>query len=292
MRPAVPSGVDQLVLGTVQLGLAYGRHSTGSAPDLECCLGILDAAWDGGIRSFDTAEAYGEAADRLSGWIASRGIAQACHVITKVSPSTASDPRAVERAVARFPSVASCTVMTHGSVEAGAFASFAEVARRLGVLPGASVYGAGELEAMATAGAVRVQAPLNVFDTRQRDAARRKQVPLDGRSVFLQGVLLEPPDRAEARAPGTGRMAEAVQRSANAVGVPAAVALLGWAVHGLGDHDRVVVGVDRADELEPLLSAVSLRAEAVEAFALALGSEVGSWKPDERSLDPRTWKSP
>jgi aryl-alcohol dehydrogenase-like predicted oxidoreductase len=285
-------GIERVVLGTVQFGLAYGRQASGDVPNRDHCFAVLDAAWSRGIRAFDTAEAYGDAAGRLSDWIASRGVAASCHVVTKVAARCVADPEAVSHAVGRFSCVASCTVMTHGAVEVDAFAAFRDSAERMGALPGASVYEAHEVVAMAGAGACRIQAPFNVFDTRQRDAARRCGVPIDGRSVFLQGVLLEHPKHAEERAPGAGRMAEVVQRVATDAGIPPAVMLLGWAVRDLGQHDRVVVGVDRPEELEAIVSAVSLDASDFRGVTHALAHELGAWIPDQRSLDPRAWRSP
>lgn len=290
MVPAPAEGIDRIVLGTVQLGLAYGRHAAAGAPDRDHCFRVLDAAWARGIRAFDTAEAYGQAAVRLSEWVVSRGAAAACHVVTKVSASCAGDSESVARAVGRFPRVASCTVMTHGAVDVTEFARFRESAERAGAVPGASVYEAREVAAMAGCGALRIQAPINAFDTRQRDAAHRCGVPIDGRSVFLQGVLLEHPDHAEARAPGTGRMARAVERASSAAGIPPAVALLGWAIHGLGPHDRVVVGVDRPEELDALVSATSLEASTMQGFMDALAVDAGSRSVDDGALDPRTWR--
>ena len=106
----------------------------------------------------------------------------------------------------------------------------------------------------------------------------------------MQGVLLEHPDQAEARAPGTGRMARAVERASSAAGIPSAVALLGWASYGIGPRDRIVVGVDRPEELDAIVSATSVEATAIRAFAEALAAEAGSWIPDREALDPRTWR--
>lgn len=291
MVSTAAKGIERFVLGTVQLGLAYGRHAADAAPDRQQCFDVLDAAWDRGIRSFDTAEAYGDAAERLSEWIAWRGVAESCHVVTKIPAVEVSNALAIESAVARFPGVATCTVMTHGAVEGAAFTVFRKAAERAGALPGASVYEAREVVSMAAAGAIRIQAPVNVFDSRQRDAALERGVPIDGRSVFLQGVLLEQPDHAEARAPGTGRMAQSVQQAAMMAGMSPATALLATALQDLQAHDRVVVGVDQPAELDAFVAAVTADSHAVSCFRRALVEEVGAWRPDARSLDPRRWKS-
>ncbi len=279
------------MLGTVQLGLPYGRRAAEGPLDAVHCIRVLDRAWSLGIRSFDTAEAYGKAAAMLEGWIASRGIAEKCRVVTKLAVGAAPDYSTVEAATSRFSTVGECVVMTHDAVNGSTFAEFAEAVTGLGALPGASVYTAEDVRSMAAAGACRLQAPMNVFDGRQSAAARKSGVPIDCRSVFLQGVLLEPPASADARAPGTGVLAGIVQRAAAAVGVSPAVALLACAIHDLGPGDRVVVGVDRAEELDAIVGGIALDRGTLIGFRRALKSELGSWRPDEPVLDPRTWRA-
>ena len=85
-------------------------------------------------------------------------------------------------------------------------------------------------------------------------------------------------------------MALAVERASAAAGIPPAVALLGWAIHGLGPQDRVVVGVDRPEELDAIVSATSLDASTMRGFMDALAADAGSWIVDDGALDPRTWR--
>ena len=53
--------INRVVLGTVQLGLPYGRLAGTALMPMERAWAILDAAWSLGVRAFDTAEAYGDA---------------------------------------------------------------------------------------------------------------------------------------------------------------------------------------------------------------------------------------
>ena len=55
----------QLALGTVQFGLAYGAVGSGSQVDGATATAILDAAWHQGVRTLDTAAAYGDIEERL-----------------------------------------------------------------------------------------------------------------------------------------------------------------------------------------------------------------------------------
>jgi uncharacterized protein len=73
----------ELCLGTVQLGMSYGIAG-GSDFTKKQALHLLDAAFDLGIRVFDTASAYGEAEDILGHFIASHNtrdtkIISKCH---------------------------------------------------------------------------------------------------------------------------------------------------------------------------------------------------------------------
>ena len=54
-----------LILGTAQLGMAYGAaNRRGMLSDFQA-RELLESAWDAGIRWFDTARAYGESERRL-----------------------------------------------------------------------------------------------------------------------------------------------------------------------------------------------------------------------------------
>ena len=52
---------NKLILGTVQMGLPYGINNSTGKVSLEDSLEILDYAFENGIKTLDTAEAYGNA---------------------------------------------------------------------------------------------------------------------------------------------------------------------------------------------------------------------------------------
>ena len=52
---------NKLILGTVQMGLAYGINNKIGKVSLSKSLDILKCAFDNGIRTLDTAEVYGDA---------------------------------------------------------------------------------------------------------------------------------------------------------------------------------------------------------------------------------------
>lgn len=52
--------LSRLMLGTAQLGMAYGVANTAGRPDFRQAVRLIAAAADGGVNCFDTAAAYGD----------------------------------------------------------------------------------------------------------------------------------------------------------------------------------------------------------------------------------------
>ena len=76
-----------LVLGTAQLGLPYGIANKTGQPDQDVATAIIREAWNGGIRKFDTAQAYGESEKVLGNAFDNLNIKHSAKVITKFSPN-------------------------------------------------------------------------------------------------------------------------------------------------------------------------------------------------------------
>jgi len=75
---------SRLVLGTAQLGMAYGVANANGAPTKKESFAILDAAREGGINTFDTAAAYGSSEKVLGSWIQARGQKEVISIVTKI----------------------------------------------------------------------------------------------------------------------------------------------------------------------------------------------------------------
>lgn len=280
---------SRFVLGTVQLGVSYGSRQ--QEPVLEEVVAgrILDAAWELGIRAFDTAEAYGLSPVRLADWIKRRGCADEIHVVTKVAADEAGDYGRLMAATERYSDAASLTLLTHGIPAANDFDVLKSFAARGGFLFGQSVYTGTEVANAATAGALRVQAPLNALDRRQIDVARHAGVAFDGRSIYLQGLLLDAPEIAERRARGGAEIVRAVRSAARQANLQPAVALCAAALAGLGSHDRIVVGIDAPEQLAELAAAQEVSRDEVGVFTSALTQEMAALPNHTAFLDPRKW---
>ncbi len=250
---------------------------------------ILTAAWQAGIRAFDTSEAYGLAAPRLAGWLIERHRLPLARVVTKVQEANLSDAQHVLRATERFRGALSVTVLSHGAVTGSAWTSLQRSAERLGIGAGQSVYEAREVTCASDLGAVLVQAPGNVLDLDPLDAAHAARVPLDVRSVFLQGVLLEAPASAERRVPGVGPMTAEIQSAAAAVDLRPAAALLAGMVSLLGLDDRLVLGVDDPQQFDEIREGLEAPADRVADFVAGVSAIRKAALTTPEILDPRTW---
>jgi aryl-alcohol dehydrogenase-like predicted oxidoreductase len=278
-----------LVLGTAQFGLRYGRRRESAILAAGAVEAILDASWRLGIRSFDSAEAYGPAAPRLARWLACSGRLGQSRIVTKVPARITADWTSVDAVCGRFDGARSLMLLSHGPLSSSGFRSLRARAHAIGVGAGMSVYTAREVEQAASDGAERVQAPVNVLDMRQLAAAHAREIPIDCRSVFLQGILLDDPDTAERRAPGAGPIAAAVQAAAAEAGLAAATALIAGVHQALRADDRILVGVDEPGQLPAVIAGFSADRARVDHFNHLIGPAREMALNTPGLLDPRSW---
>jgi spore coat polysaccharide biosynthesis protein SpsF (cytidylyltransferase family)/aryl-alcohol dehydrogenase-like predicted oxidoreductase len=217
---------SEMVLGTVQLGMDYGRTNTAGRPPAEEGLRIVRSAVEHGVTHLDTARAYGESETRL-GAALEGGWGARVHVVTKLDPLARLPDDADEARVADAVDASvlrSCrelrtasipTLLLHraahrtshgGAVWARLLALRAEgVIGRLGV----SVQTTDEAaEALADPEVKHVQLPFNLLDHRWRRAGidallrDRPDVIVHARSVLLQGLLAADSAEVWPRVPG------------------------------------------------------------------------------------------
>lgn len=83
--------ISKMVLGTVQLGLKYGINNSHGQPSREEALGILERAYEQGIRMFDTAFSYGDAEEIIGEFITRRKLNGQVQIISKLEPNCVSE---------------------------------------------------------------------------------------------------------------------------------------------------------------------------------------------------------
>jgi aryl-alcohol dehydrogenase-like predicted oxidoreductase len=285
----------QLALGTVQFGMAYGIGGSGHAvPDAEA-RSILRAAWQAGVRTLDTAAAYGDAETKLA--TLCEGLA--FEVVSKV-PAIPSEMKAADAVAFAIDAAARSrsrlgpllrVLMCHRADdllgERGAFVRDAlqRWADREKVLLGASCYDAQTLLSLRAAGPVEVaQLPASALDQRVSQALSS---PLPGtevhlRSVFLQGLLLMRQRQACARLPASAAALKRWHDWVQAAGLEPLEAALAIA-KSFSAASTVVVGVESCSQFEAIAAAWA-RAHPTPAPQLA--------ESDLSIIDPRRWTSP
>jgi len=201
----------ELVLGSVQLGLAYGAANRAGKPALGTALKLVRRAADAGISQFDTARAYGDSEERIGEALQGR---KAVRTITKLSPLSelaADAPRdavraavdaSIDQSLAALRREQLDCLLLHRASHMTAFggAIWERLVERLedGSLLALGVSVQSPLEALmalANPDVVHLQLPFNILDWRWREAgfqnclAARPNVTIHARSTFLQGIL-------------------------------------------------------------------------------------------------------
>lgn len=263
-----------LVLGTAQLGMAYGIANQAGAPTTQIANALVARALALGITTFDTARAYGLSENRL-------GEALAGHdhvtIITKLAPLETLAPSA-PRGTAAHAVIASInesrdalkrshldTVLLHraahlrshgGAIFDTLLALKAD--RQIGKL-GVSVQTPDELrEALSLRAVTHIQFPLNFLDWRWREEdlrdalAERRDVTIHVRSALLQGLLAA---NNPSLWPGNAgvnpaRFVPALQALAETLGREDVADLAFAYVRAQGFVDGVVVGAETLAQIE------------------------------------------
>ena len=281
----------QLVLGTVQFGLGYGVAGRATAVPEDEVRAVLVRAWALGVRTLDTAAAYGDIEARLA------RLAEGLpfRVVTKIGPLPAGldgaatadwAEAALERSRTRLGRHLHAVLFHRAEdlLEAQApllWDRCAAWAERHRCLLGASCYDPDTLNRLALHTPVSIaQLPANALDQRlAQSPPRAAPIEVHIRSVFLQGLLLMPQERAVQRVPASAKALGLWHAWVRAQGLDPLGAALGVAQGFLG-ATHCVVGVDTLAQLEAIAAAWA-HARPLWAPELAMA------EPDV--IDPRRW---
>ncbi|MBX3193988.1 MAG: aldo/keto reductase [Microbacteriaceae bacterium] len=280
-----------LVLGTAQLGHPYGlTNEVGRLSDAGVAE-LLGVAVASGIRTVDTAEAYGDAEDRLGALMPSEA---RVGYVTKVAlpPVGESDvPDRIAASLARLRVSTLHGLLLHRVADLVdgrhpllltqlRAARDAGLVRRVGV----SVYDADDLELVLEVfpDLDLLQFPGSVVDRRLLENSRIGTLAARGvechvRSVFLQGLLLQDPAALAPRFAALGPALLRLDEHARERGVDRLALLL--AAVRVDEVAGVVVGATGAGELQQIVRSWDARAEPVRGVDTV----------DPALLDPRAW---
>jgi len=263
----------ELVIGSVQLGVAYGAANRTGKPARDTALKLVRRAADAGVSSFDTGRAYGDAEDRLGEALAGRK----AFTTTKLSPLSdlpegttreqvrAAVDKSIDESLAALKRASLDCLLLHRASHMTAFggAVWERLNEHLGqgtvTMLGVSVQSPSEArQALADPAVRHLQFPFNLFDWRWRGAgviaaiSRRKDVTVHARSVFLQGLLASNDPQVWPRMAGVDApvLIEWLAGQASEFGRLNAADLCLAYVRGQNWIDGVVVGMETEEQLE------------------------------------------
>ena len=301
----------EIVLGTANFGLPYGKALRRDLPPYDRVARILDCARSLGIHGLDTAAAYGESEERIGRYLRESGETSAFSISTKTPPDLGADP-GTARKMLHDALGASRKALSPGGP--GQILLHRWEQRHLwggllwsdlleltkdddGLRLGASIQTPEEAsEALVGSGVETVQIACNLLDWRY-DAPelagllskKAERVRIEVRSVFLQGLLAMPeaavfPDIGCAYDAGIIRNFLREASGDYADGDPAALCLRYAA--GLPWAHALVIGVDSPEQLELLVARLS-----DGPFEPAVLSEIRNRRPHvpRALLDPARW---
>ncbi len=291
----------KLGLGTVQFGAEYGISNTVGRPSLKEVARILEAAGENGVDLLDTASLYGQSEEVLGSTLPLR---HSFKIVTKTaqfhkSQITTADADVLERtfhvSLLKMRQTSVYGLLVHhandllapgGELLFERMAEFKKLrqAKKIGV----SVYDSGQIDALLARYPIDIiQLPVNLLDQRliaSGHLARLKErgVEIHSRSVFLQGLLLIPPDQL----PNYFHPVRGLLGAYNAWLYERRLSPLEGALTFVGSRpeiDRVVVGVCSMAELKEILDAWSrLSNQSVDMTSFRCD--------DEKYVNPSLWR--
>lgn len=279
----------ELALGTVQFGLRYGIAGAASPVPAGEARAILKRAVEFGVRTIDTAAAYGNIEERLAELIDELPVS----VVSKLPPRplglkgaalgdwTANHAR---RAVQRLRSQLSALLFHRAddlldAESSQAWSGAESVAQEHGLTLGVSAYGPDDLRAVRQRHPVALaQLPGNALDRSMLQAAEAG-CSLHLRSAFLQGLLLLPEAVGCHRLPAAAVALQRWHIWCRDRGLSPLVAALGCAKSLPASH--CVVGVDSLAQLEEIIVAWH-QAPVINAPELSV--------TEPAIIDPRIWQ--
>jgi aryl-alcohol dehydrogenase-like predicted oxidoreductase len=312
--PGAGRASPRFVLGTAQLGTAYGIANTAGCPSESAAVALVHAALRCGVQDFDTARAYGQAEHRL-GLALGDVAAPSPRIVTKLSPligieADAAPAHAVAQARAslgesrlalRRHRLDSLLLHRagHRTAWGGAVWRLLKEEKATGAVGtlGVSVQSPDELgAALRDPDVGHVQLPFNLLDHRWGEAgadaslAVRPDVVVHVRSALLQGLLTGAPASIWPAIPGVDaadlrtRLLQAVARFDRLNMIDLCLAH----VRSMSWVDGIVVGAETIAQLEEL--AACFARPPLTAAENATLREILPRVP-EALLNPALWSS-
>ena len=251
---------NKLILGTVQMGIPYGVNNSVGKISFENSCKIFAKAFDLGISTLDTAEAYGEA-HRVIGEFHKANPMVKFDIITKI-PHYIHELKIEER-IEKY-----CQELHVDSLEVLMFHSFDSYQNNQHILItlnnikgeglikdiGVSVYTNDQIESLLDDELVSVvQMPFNLLDNESirgdlMQKLKDKGKKIHTRSAFLQGLFFTNNFSNNAIAQHLSQQLLEIRKLANEENISIATLALGYCV-AQNHIDQVLIGVDSVEHL-------------------------------------------
>ncbi len=286
---------SKLALGTAQFGFDYGISNQTGQIEYSEALSIVNLARKMGIRTIDTAMAYGESESRL-GAIGVREF----EIITKIPEVPDGEPAPgkwvesqINSSIARL-----CVNHLQGAllhqpqqilgVHGNEIIQVLEKLKEIGKIKqiGISIYSPSELAAIVNRCKIDiVQAPMNILDQRLEQSGWLSKltdlgIEIHARSIFLQGLLLYDrksiPAKFKAWEFIFNQWHEWLESNSE---VTATEACLNY-IYDKGSVKKIIVGVDNLKQFEELIK-ITLNPKEVDYPNIFI--------EDEKLINPSNW---
>ncbi len=288
----------KIILGTVQFGIKYGINNIKGRPSKKSVFQILDRAYELGIRTLDTAEAYGDSHRIISEYHSSSN--NRFEIITKYSSSSnEQNPiliKRVDNLLNLFKIQRLYSYMFHSFEDFMVnYNKFHEeivqlkLDNKVGKI-GVSIYSNEQIEKILSLDCIDlIQLPFNLLDNHDQryeilDKAKKKGMEIHTRSSFLQGLffkdikdlsgnLLELKDELEQI--DTFCNSHEISKHELAINYPLSKKYV----------DKVLIGVDSVDQLESNIRAVNTIIDS------SVFSQIDRFKVKNKDLlNPSKWQ--
>ena len=286
---------NKIILGTVQMGLAYGINNTSGKISLENSHAILEYAFDHGIKVLDTAEAYGNA-HSIIGRFHKINPSKKFDVITKIPHG--SDLTNIYQKVSNY--LKDLNVDCIDVLMFHSFDTYMESLNDFKLISklidnnlvkkiGVSVYNNSQIEKLLDNEKIKVvQLPFNLFDNTNKRGEYIKKLKEAGkithtRSAFLQGIFFKNPMDSSLTVRKLSNELTFLNQLSDKYNVPIGSFALNYCL-SQKDIDQVIIGTDSINQLEQNIESIKLNIED------SLVDEINSiFIKNEKLLNPSLW---
>ena len=286
---------NKIILGTVQFGLDYGINNKLGKPNFKQSCEILSKAFDNGITTLDTAEAYGDAHNIIGGFH-NINPSKKFDIITKIPHG--SDLTNIYQKVCNY-----LKDLNVDCIDTLMFHSFDTYIKSLNDFKlvsklidnnlvnkiGVSVYNNSQIEKLLDNEKIKVvQLPFNLFDNTNRRGEYIKKLKEAGkithtRSAFLQGIFFKNPMDFNFIVRKLSNELTFLNQLSDKYNVPIGSFALNYCL-SQKDIDQVIIGTDSINQLEQNIEFTKLDLED------SLLEEINSiFIKNEKLLNPSLW---